>query len=118
LEESVAQVYEQAKVQRDFYPPGFSHWQLVEKFINYIDSEITCRATEEKQDGEWDKDRLKTVFQEIIENITREQVKGFYRACFVDMFLKVVTETQMMFINLEDCIQRFNLALRFVIECH
>jgi hypothetical protein len=25
LEESVAQVYEQAKVQRDFYPPGFSH---------------------------------------------------------------------------------------------
>jgi hypothetical protein len=86
LEESVAQVYEQTKVQRDFYPPGFSHWQPVEKCINYIDSEIACRATEEKQDGEWDKDRLKTVLQEIIENITHEQVKGFYRACFVEMY--------------------------------
>jgi hypothetical protein len=76
----VAQVYEQAKVQRDFYLPGFSHWQPVEKCINYIDSEIVRRATEEKQDSEWDKDRLKTVLQEIIENITHEQVKGFYRA--------------------------------------
>jgi hypothetical protein len=70
LEESVAQLYEQAKVQRDFYPPGFSHWQPVEKCINYIDSEIVCRATKEKQDGEWDKDRLKIVLQEIIENIS------------------------------------------------
>jgi hypothetical protein len=61
LEESVAQVYEQAKVQRDFYLSRFSHWQLVEKCINYIDSEIAGRATEEKQDGEWDKDRLKAV---------------------------------------------------------
>jgi hypothetical protein len=79
-------VYEQAKVQRDFYLPGFSHWQPVEKCINYIDSEIVRHATEEKQDGEWDKDRLKTVLQEIIENIIHEQVKGFYRACFVEIY--------------------------------
>jgi hypothetical protein len=52
LEESVAQVYEQAKVQRGFYPPGFSHWQPVEMCINYIDSEIARCATKEKQDGE------------------------------------------------------------------
>jgi hypothetical protein len=70
LEKSVAQVYEQAKVQHDFYPPGFSHWQPVEKCINYIDSEIAHCATEEKQDCEWDKDRLKAVLQEIIKNIT------------------------------------------------
>jgi hypothetical protein len=86
LEESVAQVYEQAKVQRDFYPPGFSYWQPVEKCINHIDSEIVRRATKEKQDGEWDKDRLKAVLQEIIENITREQVEGFYRSCFVEIY--------------------------------
>jgi hypothetical protein len=49
-------MYEQAKVQRDFYPPGFSHWQPVEKCINYIDSEIARHATEEKKDCKWDKD--------------------------------------------------------------
>jgi UDP-N-acetylmuramate-alanine ligase len=62
------------------------NWQPVEKCINYIDSEIACRATEEKQDCERDKDRLKAVLQEIIENITHEQVKEFYRACFVEMY--------------------------------
>jgi hypothetical protein len=86
LEKSVAQVYEQAKVQRDFYPPGFSHWQPVEKCIDYIDSEIARCATKEKQDGEWDKDRLKDVLQEIIEKITHEQVKGFYQSCFAEMY--------------------------------
>jgi uncharacterized membrane-anchored protein len=58
----------------------------VEKCINYIDSEIARRATEEKKDGEWDKDQLKAVLREIIENISHEQVKGFYRACFVEMY--------------------------------
>jgi hypothetical protein len=42
----VAQVYEQAKVQRVLYQQGFLHRQLVEKCINYIDSEIARRATE------------------------------------------------------------------------
>jgi hypothetical protein len=50
----------------------------VEKCINCIDSEIARHATEETKDGEWDKDRLKDVIRETIENISHEQVKGFY----------------------------------------
>jgi hypothetical protein len=38
----------------------------VEKCINCIDSEIARHATEEKKDGEWDKDRLKAVLQKFV----------------------------------------------------
>lgn len=78
-ETPVPALYERLGIRQLRLPVGYSQYQPVEYFFNWLDDDLRRKARPGARLGEWTFEDFEREIAESVGRVTREMVKGWYR---------------------------------------
>ena len=85
---SIEEAYEAKGIDIVWVPRGSPQFTPVEQALNFVRGEIKRAATKYAKSGQWKNEEMHRELTKALKKITYEQVKGWYRASFRQIFPK------------------------------
>lgn len=82
----VPQVYEELGIRQVSLPVGYSEYQPVELFFNWLDDDLRRKAWKRGVAPEWSFRKFEGEIRESASRVTGKMVKGWYREAWRHMF--------------------------------